>query len=46
MLVQQGRIAAGTRTLEKPFDEETLERAVRGALPASHGTEHEVAPVS
>ncbi len=32
ILVQQGRIAAGTRTLQKPFDESDLVDAVRSAL--------------
>ncbi len=34
LLVQQGRIAEGTRTLEKPFDEQELARAVGTALRA------------
>jgi DNA-binding response OmpR family regulator len=32
LLVQQGRIAPGTRTLEKPFDEDVLAAAVSAAL--------------
>jgi PAS domain S-box-containing protein len=34
LLVQQGRIRPGTRTLEKPFDEQTLALAVRTTLRA------------
>lgn len=32
LLVQQGRVLPGTRTLEKPFDEHVLYEAVRAAL--------------
>src|SRR6185503_18810882 len=46
LLVQQGRVAPGTRTLEKPFDEQTLARAVQSALKTTGATESGVAPVS
>jgi CheY-like chemotaxis protein len=45
LLVQQGRIAPGTRTLEKPFDEEALARAVQVALRTTRTTEMGAAPV-
>jgi len=45
LLVQQGRVAPGTRTLEKPFDEKTLARAVQAALRATTATGTDVAPV-
>jgi FixJ family two-component response regulator len=32
LLVQQGRIQPGTRTLEKPFDERALADAIRDAM--------------
>ncbi len=43
LLVQQGRVKPGTRTLEKPFDEEVLAAAVRGTLEA-RSTSTAVAP--
>ncbi len=44
LLVHQGRIAPGTRTLEKPFDEQALARAVRTALMATVAAGSTVAP--
>jgi hypothetical protein len=38
LLVQQGRIAPGTKTLEKPFDEQALVAAVRDVLADVHPT--------
>ncbi len=46
LLVQQGRIAPGTRTLEKPFNEQTLEREVRTALETTTAAEADAAPIS
>ena len=38
LLIQQGRIAPGTASLQKPFDEETLAHAVREALAEKRAT--------
>jgi PAS domain S-box-containing protein len=46
LLVQQGRIAPGTATLEKPFDEETLARAVANALKATSAPRSGAAPIT
>lgn len=35
LLVQQGRVSPGTHTLEKPFEDATLARAVREAITES-----------
>jgi PAS domain S-box-containing protein len=43
LLVQQGRIPAGTTSLQKPFDEETLAHAVRNALAESRATADQAA---
>jgi hypothetical protein len=37
-------VPPGTRTLEKPFDEQTLTMAVQSALKATHTTESGVVP--
>ncbi|MBK7878267.1 MAG: PAS domain S-box protein [Planctomycetes bacterium] len=38
LLVQQGRVKPGTKTLEKPFDEHVLARTVRAALSTTTAT--------
>jgi len=43
LLIQQGRIPPGTTSLQKPFDEETLARAVRSACAETRATADQAA---